>query len=167
MNALSVALLVPFAALFIYALIKKVNVYKAFAAGAADALPQLINVLPYLAAMLTAIEALRSSGVLSYLIGFLRPAALRVGLDPELLPILLLRPFSGSATLAILKDTLTNVGADSAAGRAASVVVGSTETVFYTVALYFGSVGVTKTRQAIPAALISGAVGVIVGLLLT
>ena len=166
MSALSVALLVPVAALFIYALIKKVNVYKAFAAGAADALPQLINVLPYLAAMLTAIEALRSSGVLSYLIGLLRPAALRVGLDPELLPILLLRPFSGSATLAVLKDTLTNVGADSAAGRAASVVVGSTETVFYTVALYFGSVGVTKTRQAIPAALISGAVGVIVGLLL-
>lgn len=166
MNALSAVLLVPIAALFIYALVKKVNVYKAFASGAADALPQLVNVLPYLAAMLTAIEALRSSGVLGYVIGLLRPAALKAGLDPELLPILILRPFSGSATLALLKDTLTSVGADSPAGRAASVVVGSTETVFYTVALYFGSVGVTKTRQAVPAALIGGAAGVIVGLLL-
>ena len=78
----------------------------------------------------------------------------------------MLRPFSGSASLALLKDTLNTHGADSYIGRAASVLVGSTETVFYTAAVYFGSVGVTKTRQAIPAALISGAVGVAVGLLL-
>ena len=161
-------LLIPcsIAALLIFALCKKVNIYKAFAEGAAAALPQLVNVLPYLAAMLTALEIFRGSGALSALVRWLSPMGAAVGIPKELIPLIVLRPFSGSASLALLRDTLTEHGADGYIGRAASVLVGSTETVFYTVALYFGSVGVTITRQAVPAALISGAVGVTVGLLL-
>ena len=166
MRAAEIAIPLLIVALLAYALIKKVNIYKAFATGAADALPQLVSVLPYLAAMLTALEALKSSGALTALVGALRPAAQRIGLAPELIPLIVLRPFSGSASLALLKETLAQYGADSYIGRAAAVLVGSTETVFYTVALYFGSVGVTKTRQAIPASLIGGAVGAAIGILL-
>ncbi len=152
--------------LIVYALIKKVNVYKAFVDGAAGAVPQLVAILPYLAAMLGAISLLRESGAIDFMVRLIRPATDRLGISSELVPLIALRPFSGSASLALLKDTLTECGADSRVGRAASVLVGSTETVFYTTAVYFGAVGVTKTRHAIPAALISGAVGVIVGLLL-
>ena len=158
-------LIIPIAvfALIVYALIKKVNVYKAFVEGASEALPQLFSILPYLAAMLAAIEIFRGSGALSALVGILEPAAERVGLPSGTAPLVLLRPFSGSASLALLRDTLEQYGPDSPAGRAASVILGSTETVFYSVAVYFGAVGVTKTRHAIPVALISGTVGIIVG----
>ncbi len=154
------------AVLIVYALIKKVNVYKAFVEGAGEALPGLVSILPYLAAMLTAIELLRGSGALAGLISLISPVTDRIGVASPLVPLIVLRPFSGSASLALLKDILTENGADSLVGRQASVIVGSTETVFYTVSVYFGAVGVTKTRQAIPAALISGLVGTLAGLLL-
>ena len=166
MRAAETAIPLLIAALIVYALIKKVNIYKAFAEGAAEAVPNLLHVLPYLAAMLTALEVFRGSGALAFTVRALAPAASRVGLPSELIPLIVLRPFSGSASLALLKDTLTQYGPDGFIGRAASVLVGSTETVFYTVALYFGAVGVTKTRQAVPAALIGGAVGALVGILL-
>lgn len=166
MNAVQIVIPCLIAVLLLYALLKKVNIYKAFAQGAADALPQLINVLPYLAAMLTALDIIRGSGALGAFVRLLAPIGKACGINEELIPLIVLRPFSGSASLALLKDTLATHGADSYIGRAASVLVGSTETVFYTAAVYFGAVGVTKTRQAIPAALISGAVGVAVGLLL-
>lgn len=167
MNGAELAIPILIAALIVYALFKKVNVYKAFVDGAGEALPSLVSILPYLAAMLTSIELLRGSGALGTLIGAIAPAAERIGVPSELAPIIVLRPFSGSASLALLKDVLTQNGADSLVGRRASVLVGSTETVFYTVSVYFGSVGVTKTRHAIPAAVISGVVGIAAGLLLT
>ncbi|MBR3381476.1 MAG: spore maturation protein [Clostridia bacterium] len=166
MKAAELAIPLLICALIIFALMKKVNIYKAFTRGAKEALPRLFSMLPYLAAMLCAIEVFRSSGALGLLTRALSPAAEGIGLPPELLPVILLRPFSGSAALALLKDTLTEHGADGYVGRAASVIVGSTETVFYTVALYFGAVNVTRTRHAIPAALIAGAVGAAAGLLL-
>lgn len=150
----------------LFATVKKVNVYNAFASGAKEALRALFNMLPYLAAMLAAVEALRGSGLLDGFVDLLRPAAQAVGIDPRILPLIVLRPFSGSASLALLKDTLTEVGPDSPAGRAAAVLVGSTETAFYTCALYLGSVGVNKSRQAIPAAAIGMAVGCAAALLL-
>ncbi|MBO4848317.1 MAG: spore maturation protein [Clostridia bacterium] len=166
MRAAEIAIPCGAALLLLYALVKKVNVYKAFVDGAKDALPQLVSILPYLAAMLTAIETVRASGLTDLLVRVLRAPAERAGLEPELIPLIVLRPFSGSGSLALLREILTQHGADSGIGRAASVLVGSTETVFYTVALYFGSVGVTKTRHAIPASLIAGAVGAAVGILL-
>ncbi|MCR5808152.1 MAG: spore maturation protein [Clostridiales bacterium] len=154
-------------ALIVYALVKKVNIYNAFIESAGKALPELLRLIPCLAAMLTALEALKSSGALGAFMGLVSPLAEKLGLAPPLVPLILLRPFSGSSSLALLRDVLTEHGADSPIGRAASVLVGSTETVFYTVTVYFGAVGVTKTRHAVPAALISGAVGAAVGVLLT
>jgi len=149
-----------------YALIKKVNIYKAFIEGAGKALPELINILPSLAAMLAAINVLRGSGALNTLTYALAPAFEAIGIKKELAPLIMLRPFSGSAALAMLKDTLVQYGADSYIGRAAAVLVGSTETIFYTIAVYFGAAGVTKTRHALPASLIAGAVGAAAGVLL-
>ena len=101
----------------------------------------------------------RSSGALSVLISWIEPLLHRLGLPAELVPLLVLRPFSGSAALALLQDVFDNHGVDSFLGLAASLMLGSTETIFYTVALYFGSVGVRKTRATVAVALLSGIVG--------
>ena len=116
--------------------------------------------------MLTAIHVLRESGVLSALIAWLSSPLAKLGFPAELLPLALLRPFSGSASLALLSDIYQKYGADSFLGTAASLMMGSSETIFYTVALYFGSIHITKTRYCIPVALISGVVGIAVSLLL-
>ena len=167
MNAAGTVIPILVGLLLIYALIKKVNVYKAFIEGAKEALPSLVSILPYLAAMLTSIELLRGSGALGSVIKLISPVSERLGVPSPLVPMIVLRPFSGSASLALLKDVLTEYGPDGRIGRAASVTVGSTETVFYTVSVYFGAIGVTKTRQAIPAALIAGLAGTTVGILLS
>ena len=138
------------AALLAYALIRRVNPYEAFIRGAADAVPTL----------------LRGCGALDALGNWLSPVFEKIGIPSELTPLILLRPFSGSASLALLGDTLTRYGADSFVGRAASVCVGSTETIFYTLALYCGSVGISKTRHALPAALAGCTAGVVSGILL-
>ena len=166
MKAADIAIPVLIACLVLFALFKKVNVYKAFVEGAGEALPQLLSILPYLAAMLMAIEVFRGSGALAFIVRAIEPVAERVGLSSGLVPLFVLRPLSGSASLALLRDTLTEYGPDSLTGRAASVMVGSTETIFYTLAVYFGAVGVTKTRHAIPAAVISGIVGSLLGVAL-
>ena len=167
MRAADLAIPLLTALLIGFALVKKVNVYKAFIEGASEALPNLLSILPALAAMLAAIEIFRSSGALFWLVKALRPAAESAGVPSELVPLILLRPFSGSASLALLKDVLVSSGPDGYLGRAASVIVGSTETVFYTISVYFGSVGVAKTRHAVPAALIAGLAGTAAGLILT
>lgn len=162
----AVAIPALIAVLLVYALIKKVNVYKAFIEGVGESARSLFSLLPYLAAMLTAISLLKGSGALSFFTDLISPLAERIGVKAPLVPLIALRPFSGSGSLAMLKEILTEYGADSPLGREASVIVGSTETVFYTVSVYFGAVGITKTRQAIPAAIISGLVGTAVGLAL-
>ena len=98
----------------------------------------LLKVLPYLAAMLIAIRTLRDSGLIDRLTELLAPACGAVGMDAELLPLLLLRPFSGSAAMAALADLFESHGPDSGVGYTASVLMGSSETIFYEVALYFG-----------------------------
>ena len=148
-----------------YALYKRVNVYEAFTRGAQEALPLLVQVLPFMAAMMIAMNLFRSSGGLSAFIRCIEPLLSKLGIPAELVPLLVLRPFSGSAAIALLQDVFTNHGVDSFAGLAASLMVGSTETIFYTVALYFGSVGVRKTRITIAVALLSGVVGAVAAFL--
>ena len=167
LKAAGIAIPIGITALLIYALIKKVNIYKAFIEGAGRALPELISILPPLAAMLAAINILRESGAMDIISSLLTPLTERIGIDGEIVPLILMRPFSGSASLAMLRDLLVECGADSKTGRAAAVMVGSTETIFYTTAVYFGAAGVQKTRHAIPAALISGIVGTAAAILLT
>ena len=152
-------------------LFKRVDVYAAFADGAGKGLPVLLKILPNLAAMLISIRLLREGGVLDLIASLLQPLFTGAGLDSRLLPLILMRPFSGSASMALMKEIFTQCGPDSTAGLTASILMGSSETIFYEVALYFGSVGIRKTRFAVPLALcasaLSGFSSLILGRLLS
>ena len=162
-----ISAIVPFAIVLIVlvSLFRRVGVFDAFVEGAADALPLLGKILPSLAAMLVAVSVFRDSGALDFGIRLLAPVTTRIGVDAELLPLILLRPLSGSAAIAIANDLMTAHGADSFLGFTASVLVGASETVFYTVALYFGAVSVKKTRWTLPAALLCTLVAAVTGIL--
>lgn len=151
---------VGIALLFAYAASKGSNVYDAFVRGASQSLPTLKKVLPCMAAMLIAINVFRVSGALDFLTKLASPVFEAVLIPKELAPLILLRPFSGSAALALLADTFSRCGVDSFIGLCASLLVGSTETIFYTVALYFGAAGISKPRYSVAVALISGAVSI-------
>jgi len=153
-------------AVVIYALCKRVNVYQAFVEGAAEAIPLLLKILPFMAAMLIAIELLRASGLLEDFTRWAAPVLEKLGLPAEVVPLVLLRPFSGSAATAMVSDIMANSGPDSFESYLAGILMGSSETIFYTLALYFGSVGVIKTRYTLPVALISMAAGVAASVLL-
>lgn len=146
------------ASLLIYAYIKKADVYSAFISGALEALPMLYKTLPSMCAMMAALS-FAQSGAMEAFTGAVSPALQKAGMPGELVPLFLLRPFSGSAALAILRDIFDTCGADSFVGVAASVMLGSTETVFYTVSVYLGSAGVTKPRYCIAASLGAAIVG--------
>ena len=151
--------------LLVYAAVRRVNVFQAFCEGAAQAIPLMKTILPTLAVFSAAMAVFRTSGAFDLLSSFLSPAANVLGVDPALVPLLCVRPFSGSAALAALSDIFSGYGPDSRVGLTASVLLGSSETVFYTLALYFGSVGIKKTRFAVPAALLSLLTSVVTGLL--
>ncbi len=142
-------------AVVVYAIIKKVDVYDAFVKGAIEGLPVLYRVLPYMAAMLICIRLLRDSGAMEAITSVLKGPMQAMGFPPELLPLSLLRPLSGSGSMALVADIFQNFGTDSVLGLMASTMMGSTETIFYTLALYFGSVGIQETRFTLPVALIS------------
>ncbi len=149
----------------IYALSKKQDVYTALLQGGRDGLRLLFTIAPALVMLLTAVHMLRASGALEAFCAWLKPFANAVGIPAEILPLVLLRPFSGSGTLAIGADIMSVYGVDSLIGRTAAIVLGSTETTFYTVSVYFGAVNIRKTRYAIPAALIADITGFLAGCL--
>ncbi len=142
-------------AVVIYAVYKKVDVYDAFVKGAIQGLPVLYRVLPYMAAMLICIRLLRESGMVDAMTLALKGPMEALGFPPELLPLSLMRPLSGSGSMALVADVFQNYGTDSMLGLMASTMMGSTETIFYTLALYFGSVGIQETRFTMPVALIA------------
>ena len=141
-----------------YALGKRVDVYTALTRGAEEGLNVLVHMLPSLIALLTAVYMFRASGAMEYLGALLAPALERVGIPPEVAPLLFIRPISGSGALAVGSELMATYGPDSYIGRVAAVMLGSSETTFYTIAVYFGSVGIVKTRYTIPASLCADAV---------
>ena len=143
----------------VYAQRKGVDVYAAMTEGAGEGLRTLVRILPALVAHLTAVYMLRASGVLDALSGALEPILSKVGLPGELLPLMLVRPVSGSAALGVGSELIGTYGPDSELGRMAAVMLGSTETTLYTAAVYFGSVGADRTRYAVPAALCADLAG--------
>ena len=143
------------------ALYKKIDVFSALTKGAGDGLSVIIKILPSLIALLTAVYMLRASGALDALASFLSPILNFLGIPPETSPLIFIRPFSGSGALAVGSELIKEHGPDSLVGRTAAVMLGSTETTFYTIAVYFGAVGIKKTRHAIPAALLADLVGFI------
>lgn len=144
---------------------RRVSVFDAFREGAAQAIPLLRTILPTLAVFSAAMALFRESGASDALTSFLSPVLGSLGVDPALVPLLVVRPFSGSAALAALTDIFTQYGPDSRTGLTASVLLGSSETIFYTLALYFGSVGIRKTRFTVPVALLAMLTSVVTGLL--
>lgn len=149
------------------ALWRRENVYDAMTSGALDGLKLLLTIIPSLVVLLTAISMLRASGALDELSRWLAPACRFLGLPPETLPLVLVRPFSGSAALAVGADLMRQYGVDSQIGRTAAVMLGSTETTFYTISVYFGAAGIRRSRYAIPAALVADLAGFLSAALFT
>lgn len=141
------------------ALRKKENAYDILLSGASEGLKLLVSILPALILLLTAVHMLRASGAVEMLSSLLSPLFSFLGIPPETAILVLIRPISGSAALAVGADLMTEYGVDSLVGRTAAVMLGSTETTFYTISVYFGAAGIKKTRYCIPAALFADAVG--------
>ena len=141
------------------ALRKKENAYGLLLEGAEKGLAVLLSILPALILLLTAVYMLRASGAVEILSQVLSPVFSFFGIPPETALLVLIRPISGSAALAVGSELMAQYGVDSPVGRTAAVMLGSTETTFYTISVYFGAAGVSKTRYAIPAALFADFVG--------
>jgi spore maturation protein SpmB len=148
---------------------KKINVYDVFIDGAKQGFEIAVKIIPYLVAMLVAISVLRSCGAFDYIIQGLSWVCASLGLDTQFVPAMptaLMKPFSGSGSRAMMITAMNQYGADSFVGRLACVFQGSADTTFYIVALYFGSVGIKKTRYAVPAALLADLAGIITAIFL-
>ncbi len=143
---------------------KKVNVYDAFVEGAKEGFSTAVRIIPYLVAILVAIGVFRASGAMDYLISGIEKGVELCGLNSDFvggLPTAIMKPLSGSGARGLMVDAMTTYGADSFVGRLACIFQGSTDTTFYILAVYFGSVGIAKTRHAVPCGLIADAAGII------
>ena len=145
----------------LYAALRHVKVYEEFVDGAKEGFDVAIRIIPYLVAILVAMGMFRAAGGIDMVSAALAPAMRAVHFPPELLPMVLMRPLSGSGTLGIFAELVKQYGPDSLLSRMGGTIFGSTETTFYVLAVYFGSVAVKRTRYALPAGLIADTVGVI------
>ena len=163
------ALFVPVLLAFVsgYALVKKQDVYGALLSGARDGLYTLASIAPGLVILLTGVSMLRASGFFDLASSFLAPVFRLFGMPPELAPLMLVRPVSGGAALAVGAELMQTYGADSLIGKTAAVMLGSTETTFYTISVYFGSAGIRRTRHTVPAALLADFAGFFMACLTT
>lgn len=156
-SALAVPVLIAGTALC--GLFRNVDVFSVFVRGAKRGIAVVLRILPSLVALLTAVYMLRLSGLTDVLTGLFSPALAFLGIPKETAPLMLIRPISGSGALAAASDIIAQHGVDSLVGTTAAVMLGSTETTFYTISVYFGSLGIKNTRYAIPAALCADLVG--------
>lgn len=140
--------------------LRKVRVYEVFVDGAKEGFTTAVKIIPYLVAILVAIAIFRASGAMDILIVGLTPILSPLGVPPEVLPMALIRPLSGSGSLGVMSEGLKTYGPDSLIGNMLSTMMGSTETTFYVLAVYFGSVAVRKTRHALPSALMGDLAGI-------
>ena len=135
--------------------LRGVPVFDTFLTGAKEGLQASVSILPTLVGLIMAVSMLSASGALDLLSSLLAPAAQFLGLPPQVIPLALIKPFSGSGSTAVLTQIFKDNSPDSLAGRVASIMSGSTETTFYAIAVYYGAVGVKKTRHTLPAALLA------------
>lgn len=146
----------------LFSLAKKKSPYDALVEGGTQGLKLLVSILPSLILLLTAVRMLQASGAMKELVSLCTPLLSRLGIPGELAPLILIRPISGSAALAVGADLIAQHGPESAIGRCAAIMLGSTETTFYTISVYFGAAGIKKTRYAVPAALFADLTGFVV-----
>ena len=143
-------------------MLRKVKVYDTFIDGAKEGFNVAVRIIPFLVGILVAIGMFRASGVMDLLMNAIRPLLARTRFPAEVFPLVVLRPLSGSGSLALATDIIKRFGADSVMARTAATLYGSSETLFYVLAVYFGAVGVKRTRHVIPAALVGDAVAAVV-----
>ena len=149
--SLIIPLIICFAA--ISGIFKNLDIFTTLTDGAKDGLKITVSILPSLIALLSAVYMLRASGFVDALTDIVTPLFVFLGIPPETTPLILLRPFSGSGALAVGSDIINTYGADSLIGRTTAIMLGSTETTFYVISIYFGSLGIKRLRHTIPAAL--------------
>ena len=155
-----------FIGIFIYCLIKKINTYDTFVSGAKEAIKLVISIFPYIATIMIAVALLRASGLTYYISYALSPVFSFFGIPPELCELVILRPFTGSGSYALLDDVFATYGADSYIARCACVILGCSETIFYVTTVYLSQTKVKKLLYAIPVALVASFVGACVACLL-
>lgn len=155
-----------FILLFIYCIYKRLNTYDHFVKGAKGAIKLVVDIFPFIASIMIAVALLRVSGITSWLTQLLSPIFNALGVPPELTELVLLRPFTGSGSYALLEDVLVTYGADSYISRCACVIMGCSETIFYVATVYFSQTNVKKLLYAIPVALLCSIVGTILACLL-
>lgn len=151
----------------LYGLYKRVPVYESFVGGAKEGFEVAVRIIPYLVAILFAIAMFRASGAMDAFVALLGPLTTLIGVPAELIPMAILRPLTGSGSAAIVADMIAQYGEDSLLVKMAAVMYGSSETTFYVLAVYFGAVGVTKTRHAVPVGLLADGVGVLLAVYIT
>lgn len=145
----------------VFGLFKKINVYDSFTQGARAGAENMLQIVAPLVGLMVGISMLRASGALDLLAKILKPVTDEIGMPKDVLPLALLRPVSGSGSIAIVDDIFKRLGPDSTAGKIASVMMGSTETTFYTVAVYFGSIGIKNLRHTLKSALFADMAGML------
>lgn len=159
MNLSSLVIPVLLAAVAVYGMGKRVDIYSALTHGAEEGLTVLLRIIPALVGLLTAVSMFRASGAMEWLSTLCASLLERLGLPSEVTPLMLIRPVSGNGALAVATDLIAANGPDSYIGRVAAVMLGSTETTFYTIAVYYGAAGIRRTRHTIPAALAADITG--------
>lgn len=150
------------AAVFVYGCYKKVDIFEEFLVGAAENIKVSFDILPALIILMTCIAMLNTSGAVAFMTNVFAPAVKALGFPPQCLPLTLLRPLSGSGALAVYEDIIANYHPDSFIGRVASVIMGSTETTFYTVAVYYGAAKVKNIRHTLICAVAADITGFVV-----
>ena len=168
MNLVS-KIVIPLFVFFIifYGVKKKVNVYDSFLEGAKEGLIMVFHIAPTIIAMVFAVNIFLDSHFIDGMLGFLKPLFDLIQVPVDILPMALLRPISGTASLAIMNDIFIHFGPDSFIGRLASTLQGCTDTTIYVLALYFGSIKVTKTRYSLPVGLFADLMGIIAAFVIT
>jgi spore maturation protein B len=151
----------------LFAYFRKVNVYEAFIGGAKDGFDIAVKIIPYIVAIIVAVGMFRAAGGFELLAKLFAPVLSKIGFPVELLPLALTRPFSGSASNGLFAEIAHTYGGDSFLAHAAATMMGSTETTFYVIAVYFGAVAIRRTRYAVAAGLTADFVGVVVAVVVT
>jgi spore maturation protein B len=154
-----------FIGLFVYCLIKKINTYETFIQGAKGSIKLVISIFPYIATIMIAVSLLRVSGITNYISTFLSPMFGFFGIPKELCELVILRPFTGSGSIALLNDIIINYGPDSYISRCACVILGCSETIFYVTTIYLSQTKIKKLLYAIPVALTATFIGTIIACL--
>lgn len=163
------SLIIPLMVLFIilYGIIKKVNIYDEFLVGSTESFGMILKIFPCLLAMILGINIFLKCGILDLLSNLLEPIFSYIKIPIQVLPMMIMRPISGTSTLAILNNLLIDFGPDSIIGTLGSVIQGSTDTTFYVITLYFGSIGIKKIRYALWAGLFADLIGITASIIIT